>query len=362
MREELLDILSYRREHDTIGEKSFCQKYMSSFEEVFNRKGEVIAYRYENNLANAKTKILWTSHVDTVHSDISFDRNYNSKWSWSNDYAVTDKPKQKSKKGEIKQTVYVDDMTNHAFVDSTCDCLGADDGTGIWLMLNMIRNNVHGTYLFFRGEEQGCIGSSDMADEHREYLEEFDCAIAFDRKGNDSIITHQRSSRCCSKSFGKSLQNAFKGHIDFKLDDTGVYTDTAEFMHLIPEITNLSVGYQSQHTSSETQDLDFADKLLNALLDIQWHEIDLAIERKPEHPKSNYGGVMTWGYRDYYGGNTAYTSDYDDYVYITKHECEQKLSSMTMGEIADLVQDMAIHIEELEERRMAFEEEWGYDC
>jgi len=45
------------------------------------------------------------------------------------------------------------------------------------------------------------------------------------------------------------------------LDDGGVYTDSAEFVDIIEECTNLSVGYFSEHTTSEKQDIDFLELL-----------------------------------------------------------------------------------------------------
>jgi len=66
MNNTLQDILTYRREHDSTGEKQFIRDYMTEFDPVCNIKGEVIAFKYENKIEGAKTNILWTSHIDTV--------------------------------------------------------------------------------------------------------------------------------------------------------------------------------------------------------------------------------------------------------------------------------------------------------
>ena len=42
------------------------------------------------------------------------------------------------------------------------DCLGADCGAGIYLMLEMIKRGVHGRYCFFVDEEVGCA-PADLA-------------------------------------------------------------------------------------------------------------------------------------------------------------------------------------------------------
>ena len=40
------------------------------------------------------------------------------------------------------------------------DCLGADCGAGVYLMLEMLKRGVHGRYCFFVDEEVGCEGSA----------------------------------------------------------------------------------------------------------------------------------------------------------------------------------------------------------
>jgi len=319
MNNTLQDILTYRREHDSTGEKQFIRDYMTEFDPVCNIKGEVIAFKYENKIEGAKTNILWTSHIDTVHH---------------------------TEPDRVKQEVWIDDLTKTAFVDPKQDCLGADDGTGVWLMLQMIEHNVHGTYLFFRGEEKGCIGSGAMAEEYADYLAEFDCAIAFDRKGFDSVITHQQSSRCCSDEFGTKLSQVLSTDRDkFKLDKGGVYTDTAEFVHLIPECTNISVGYLDQHSSKETQDMDFVERLRDTLIDTQWHEIEFPIEREPKKASSWWDDSGQFGY---YADHTY--GVYEDYIFATVDEIERQLAEKSRTEIAHQIKEMAEYIDMLEQQ------------
>src|SRR5680860_903063 len=75
------------------------------------------------------------------------------------------------------------------------NCLGADCTTGVWLILNMIRAKVPGLYIIHAGEEQGCIGSSAIVRRRPVWLESVDVAISFDRRGTDSIVTHQMGVR-----------------------------------------------------------------------------------------------------------------------------------------------------------------------
>jgi hypothetical protein len=46
----LENILSYRREHNSKGEKQFIQDYMRNFDPICNTKGEVIAFKHENKI------------------------------------------------------------------------------------------------------------------------------------------------------------------------------------------------------------------------------------------------------------------------------------------------------------------------
>lgn len=154
--------------------------------------------------------------------------------------------------------------------------LGADDGAGVALMAHMIDAEVPGYYIFFRGEECGGIGSKWLVDTMPELLGEFDRAIAFDRAGYNDVITHQAGTRCCSDKFAEALAQALTND-DFTLaftpDGGGVYTDTAEFVGIIPECTNLSIGYYKQHTDQEQQDVAFLRLLADRLVTIDWDSL-----------------------------------------------------------------------------------------
>jgi hypothetical protein len=160
--------------------------------------------------------------------------------------------------------------------------LGADDGAGIWLMLNLIEAGVPGLYIFHREEELGGGGSDYIAKRTPELLTGIKRAIAFDRKDLNHIITHQGGERCASESFAKAfaaqLNDACEG-FDFHGDDTGSFTDTKNYTELVSECTNLSVGYYDQHTQHECLDLSFVSRLANALIKVEWEL--LPAERDP---------------------------------------------------------------------------------
>lgn len=157
--------------------------------------------------------------------------------------------------------------------------LGADDGAGVALMHHMIDRRVAGYYIFFRGEECGGIGSKGLAESQPDLIKQFDRAVAFDRAGYYDVITHQAGGRCASDEFAQALADQLNLAGDFMYcpDAGGVYTDTAEFTHLIPECTNISVGYFDQHGDREHQNVTFLQKLADALCLVRWD--DLPTER-----------------------------------------------------------------------------------
>ena len=108
-------------------------------------------------------------------------------------------------------------------------------------------------------------------------LSDVDIMISFDRYGEESIITHQSGLRTASDEFAASLE--FQLELGLKADPTGSYTDSNEFAHLISECTNVSVGYDRQHTSKEYQDIYYLLDLMDALRFVEWD--NLVVARDP---------------------------------------------------------------------------------
>lgn len=195
--------------------------------------------------------------------------------------------------------------------------LGADDKAGVAIMLNMIENNIPGLYYFFLGEEVGCIGSRKVAASQKENkIEGINKVISFDRRGKNSVITFQSSARCCSDTFGSALAKALNdADSDFKYenDDTGILTDSIQFVGIYPECTNISVGYQNEHTYSERQDIAHLTKLAEACLKVDWNS--LPVERDPKTTEyKSYGTYGSYG-RSYGYTGGGYYDDEDEYDY-----------------------------------------------
>lgn len=182
--------------------------------------------------------------------------------------------------------------------------LGADDKAGMTIMLYMIEKRVPGLYCFFIGEEVGCIGSGKASDD--DYFKYYDRMISFDRRGTKSVITYQSSKRCCSDEFARELSNQLNKYgLSMEPDDTGVYTDSAEFTGVIPECTNISVGYYKEHTHMEHQDMDHLIKLCVAVTKIDWE----SLPTKRDHSKIEYKSYSYKSYGNYRGYSTYYDNE-----------------------------------------------------
>jgi hypothetical protein len=190
--------------------------------------------------------------------------------------------------------------------------LGADDKAGITVLLWMIKNNVPGLYYFFIGEEVGCIGSGNAA-KFGFFKGNYDRIISFDRRDVGSIITYQSSSRCCSDDFADALckELNWTNGLNYKKDTGGVYTDSAEFTHLIPECTNVSVGYYREHTTSESQDIIHLTNLAEACVHVDWEKLPTKRDPKTHEWKDySYPTSRSWSRKDY-----GYHDDWDDTDY-----------------------------------------------
>lgn len=178
--------------------------------------------------------------------------------------------------------------------------LGADCKTGAAMMVAMARTGVPGLYVWHFGEERGGIGAKAISSDERnkDWLKTFKYCIALDRRGYDSVITHQGGDETCSGEFATELAkrlSSYDGLEEYKPDRTGSYTDSKEYCGLISECTNLSVGYFGQHGRSESQDLVFAEALLEALIDPDLLLEPLPAVRTPKTAGWVQQGSGSWG-------------------------------------------------------------------
>lgn len=266
--ETLVTMMRYKRPAGSKTERTFIREFIKPFAPQMDKFGNYY-------VKVGKSNILWSAHTDTVHE----------------------------KKG-LQIVGYSKLELGVAQTDHTgSHCLGADDTTGVWLMLEMIRANRPGLYVFHRQEESGCKGSKYLAEYEKARLKGIEFAIALDRKGTSDVITHQRGDRCCSEDFAKELGAILnRTGMDYKPDPTGSFTDTASYVDIIAECTNLSVGYMGAHGKMERQDLGHAFKLRDAL--IAFDGSSLKATRKPGD-KERRVYTYTYSGRNEYDTRTA---------------------------------------------------------
>jgi hypothetical protein len=187
--------------------------------------------------------------------------------------------------------------------------LSGDDKNGMTILLYMIYKKVPGTYYFFQGEESGMAGAKAIIRKDKEFFSQFDRMVSFDRRAYHSVITHQIGRRGCSKEFALALADELNKHDGFHYvpDSTGIYTDSASFFGIIPECTNLSVGYFHEHSHTEMTDIVFLESLAKAACLVKWEELPIG-EKKEDKPdwtgrgryydddEDEWGGVMYWGF------------------------------------------------------------------
>lgn len=193
---------------------------------------------------------------------------------------------------------------NHVFDENIIktdgkSILGADDKAGVVIMLNMIENNVPGLYYFFLGEEVGCVGSKKVSSDHSlEKIPYINKVISFDRRGTDSVITFQGGSRCASDEFATALSkelNKYNDKFKYDPDPTGIYTDSAQFVKIYPECTNISVGYYNEHTYSERQDIEHLTQLAEVCLKVDWKSLPFNRDITKTEWSYGDGGWGGWG-------------------------------------------------------------------
>jgi hypothetical protein len=269
--------LSVKRPHNTVAVSDFTEWLFNTLPaelKSFTSVDGAGNLHVDNRIAGSRT--LFIAHVDTVHREVGANKIRKTASTWYADGAP----------------------------------LGADDGAGVAMLMHMMHSGVKGYYIFSQGEECGGIGAKHIATHHADLLAQFDRAIAFDRRGTDSIISHQGWGRCASDTFCQALADELNLHDEnlmYTPDDTGVYTDTAEFVDIIPECTNISVGYDHEHSQQETLNIHHYELLSQAVLAVQWDK--LPTDRDPTVPEykktkydtawwTNYGVYDDTGKRD----------------------------------------------------------------
>jgi hypothetical protein len=271
----LWELLRHRTPHGS--EENIFHLFPKGFE---RDKYNNLIYQIGNNNTH---KTMFSSHTDTVHHrpgeiDLAIDK----------DDFVCAFEKMEEAKGVPDRSV-----------------LGADDKLGVYMMLKMMEQKIPGLYVFHAGEECGGIGSNGLVSTTPELVKGIERCVAFDRRNYNDVITHQSGGQCCSLEFAVALSNGLNNIIKaqwsrFAPCDTGLFTDSANYTHLIPECTNLSVGYFEAHSRGEHFDLVFLEQmLLPALLKLDWSALPTKREAKPRYQPPKWRRQGSGGYDDH---------------------------------------------------------------
>lgn len=251
---KLIEMLSWRRPHATKSERQFVATHVAPLGVLTDGIGNVF-----KRVGHAP-RIMFSCHVDTVH------------------------------RRQGRQTVRINNHGRAYTMDKQSSCLGADDTAGVWLLSEMIEADIPGLYVFHRGEELGGIGSRHAASVGK-LSQGIKACIAFDRRGYRDVITHQ-GARTCSDKFARSLSGLIG--MGYRPSDAGMFTDSANYVDVIGECTNVSVGYDREHWQTESLDCYHLQRLRDRVLALDWNR--LRFSRKPRDPDPDW--------LDWYARNT----------------------------------------------------------
>lgn len=286
-----LQIMTYRRQYNSAGIKEFCENWLSpkltAIMMKLSAQGYTVAYNtVGSNEAGKLNYCIDVSKKGMPLSDVLFVAHYD-----------TVDRETYNKFGAIEPTrKYVSIKDGIAYLDLTkpmnanVNCLGADDGAGLAVMLNLMANGVLGGYCFTTGEECGGIGANAVHSNYHTFLKQYKIAVEIDRAGKSEIIKTQSEGECASEDFTQWLCTQLG--MNHKPSDLGSYTDVSTFAMTIPECVNISAGYLNQHTTKEIVDLKYLDMLAERVASVQWSIAPIVREA------GDYGvfDYMGWGY------------------------------------------------------------------
>ncbi len=55
----------------------------------------------------------------------------------------------------------------------------------------------------------------------------------------------------------------------------GIFTDSANYMDLIAECSNVSIGYDKEHTALESLDLEYLETIITKLIAVDWSALEV---------------------------------------------------------------------------------------
>ena len=175
--------------------------------------------------------------------------------------------------------------------------LGADDKNGVWIILKLLEQGCNVDFIISESEETGCKGIAKVEEELKKYADEYDYCIVLDRRGNSEVLNRGSTGKYC-KALAHNLKNFWEGAYTV---GSGSISDTATICKYI-ESVNLSVAYESAHTSKERTDYI-------ALMQIK-EDVRKALEYFTHYPSDPSEYAVKSTDKTYY--NRYFRGDYQD--------------------------------------------------
>ena len=252
----LTQILSTRRGHNSVGDFLFradLLRHLAPYQPaIVGEEGSIVVKIGQSHVA-------FSCHIDTCHGQ--------------------DEPPE--------QKISIDNGL--IVLDDTAGCLGADDGLGIYLMLQLIQQGTPGTYIFHTGEEVGAAASADLGTSGW-FCEGIDLIVAFDRAVKPGqapeVIVKQGGRTCASNECGQALADQLNAHsgLGYVVSDKGVFTDTLHYADNVAECLNVGIYYDLQHSPYEYVDEVNFYKVVEAALLVDWEGLPVlrAVSSQPQ--------------------------------------------------------------------------------
>jgi|GEM_PF-5941420 len=264
----LIKILRIKRPSSSSGQEKLAQAIKNSAVKnasIIVESNLYMVFQVEDPVDGQYTPRAFVAHMDTMHR----------------------------KEGENPISVTVDKI----FAVNS-ECLGADDGAGCWILLEMIFAKVPGYYIFTKNEECGGKGAQQLFMDQKgsSWFSEVSWFIEFDRKGQSDVIYEHFTGPCASLVDAKAICDLLSP-LGLKPCDRGCYTDIAEFACETVACVNLSVGYEAAHTEKEYLDLNYIKKLRNLVISVDWSRLPKPTKYDAYHYTSGikyHSGTTYW--------------------------------------------------------------------
>ena len=342
-------IMSYRRQYRSEGIKLFIKEWFEpKLKEIINgleSNGYTVAIKlvgsksndgdmdgYLNYLIDVSKddklgNVLYVAHYDTVDRDTGYTE---TRYGHGMPTTYTQNQATKKKVSIRDGVAFINEVLPE---NKSVGCLGADDGAGLAVMLNLLATGTIGGYCFTTGEEVGGVGASDVLDQAESFLKQYSYSIEIDRRGETDMVYEQSVGECASKDFAQWLCDSLNmGH---KPSDKGSYTDVATFAEVIPENVNIASGYINAHSADEQVSLPYLDNLAKAIKGLDWSKAK--VTRKagdfnlPVYTRGGYSGGRYYGYD--YGYN-------DDFGYGWAKQAKTAVRDTTATDLDEPVPDL----------------------